>query len=635
MEQTSDEIKESGREGVEMEDRSAPSRRLRSMFVDAFRAHEEFATEAEESYRFVGHQQWNDEDRERLHEQRRPTLTINKMLPNILFLMGLFRQQRTEPQLLPFERSDIESAQVMQQLLKWVSIRSREPMVDDEVFKHKLCAGIGWWKIVVDFESDATGIPRWLSREPLNVFPDPNFWVGGVDAMRYVCDACWYAIDEAKELWPEHAESIARRTGDWLGSYSPSSSSIGSWGGGGDGRGDPQRNDRMFWDKEQQRVRIVEIWYTKYVQTTVVVLNESQEIVSDPAAVKRLTEATAIMPELASQFTIVNRPVKQVFQAHIMDDIVLDDEPSPWTEQTIPMFPSVTYQFWKYPNCPAQVMKDPQREINKRRSMVAEMVGRMPQSGFFNHQTGGAKTEDLEDYAHGNGVVINHQGNVPTPIKPPELPQALVFLETRSDADINAVTNVTPELLGNTTQRTVSGRAITARQQSGLIVQETLLEKTRQDKEFAVRFMIKAIQQWFSVDKAYRVIGSLALREPEGETSPLQILASTPFGELLTILNRAMLADYDIVVDNNRPWDPNMGARMMSVFQELAETFPNAIPPDVLADTLVSAGLINEKQRVRMLQFAAEQLSGVPPTIPGVSLPQQPSGLTSEPTYGQ
>lgn len=342
------------------------------------------------------------------------------------------------------------------------------------------------------------------------------------------------------------------------------------------------------------------------------------DIIDDPEEVNRIAAAVKADPALEASVTIVRRTIRRVRVSYILDTVLLSDGPSPFDEPCLPFFPTEAYKYWRYPTGPVEHMKDPQREKNKRRMAVMELIARTPQSGFFNKKSGGARTEDLENYAKGNGAVIGYDSDMPTPIQAATVPNAIAYLESKADAEIDEIVNITPELKGSSTQRTVSGRAIATRQRSAIIVQEPLLESTRQDKEAGVKFMLRAIQQYISPARAMRILGAMALQGPR--VSQMAAIAgkvnsiTTEAGgdeEVRALLAEAMSARYDVVIDMNQPFEPTQGVKMLGVFTDLIEKFPDQIPTDVILDVLQNAGILTESQKQRTLEYQQQRDQGM------------------------
>lgn len=581
--------------------------KFKQWFRQSHDATERWRELAIESRQFVANQQWSQADIDRLHSQRRPRLTINKILAAILFKSGMQRQQRTKVKLLPFEGGDSRMAELMGALLEYVGNCSRERKIDSQVFTDMIVTGLGFWKVILDFDDDPEGDIKWERIDPLAVFWDPNCFDAGWEKAEYVIHASWWSLEAAQAQWPEHKEEIRKQFGEWLGGESASGSGYGNLAAGGEMAGDSNAPQRLWWDKGTQKIRVIEVWYTKRTKVTVVFNTLTKDTTADEEAVKIAREEVKKNPELKDTLKFYPRSVKTIHVAQVLNDIMLDNAESPYTPNVFPIFPTVGYYFWKEPLGDVEYMKDPQREKNKRRSTMVEMVQRMPHSGFFNKMVGGAKTKDLEEFATGNGAVVNYQDVPPEPIRSPDLPQTLVFLDAKSDAEVRDVVNVTNELLGNNTQRTVSGRAIEARQRSGGITQEPMLDSFEEAKEPAVKFLIGVIQQYTSLTKASRILGTMAEKDPMGKTAGL--VNGTEQYELIQLLSDAFDQKYDVEL-SAEPWDASHKRLRLQAILELLETVgPGEAPPKVICEALRDAGTITESQMQEILAFQEQKLA--------------------------
>src|SRR5258706_16000573 len=147
-------------------------RRFKEWFRHSYETSVPWRERAIESLRFCSNLQWDDADLARLRAERRPALTINKVLAPVLFLAGAQRQQRTEVKLLGTQPADMHKAALMQALVKWGGQQSNEEEVDSKVFMDKIVTGLGFWKLRMDFQTAPDGDPRWERLSPLAVFCD-------------------------------------------------------------------------------------------------------------------------------------------------------------------------------------------------------------------------------------------------------------------------------------------------------------------------------------------------------------------------------------------------------------------------------------------------------------------------------
>lgn len=578
--------------------------RFKRWFDQSHRANDEWRAQAIRNRKYVSGEQWSEGDRQRLAKAKRPMLTINKILPRVLFLEGMQRTQRVEPKLQPFEGGDVRGVEIMGALYKWAATQCREPVVDSRVFDDKIVSALGFWKIGWRYDgSDFEGDLCMERVDPLAVFPDPNWLDAGWDHAEYVMHATWMTLTEAMEEWPEYRDELRRNYGEWL--TESTSANAGDQFGGGEFAGDAFSGDRTYWDPETQRVRVLECWYKKRQKVPAVLRTDTAEVSTDPQRIATIRQAVQGNPELAAGFQFIKLPQVKFCVAHFTSECLLDDQPSPYAPPAFPLFPTLGYYWWKTPKGMVDPMIDLQNETNRRRSTVIEIVQRAALSGFFNQQDQGAKKEDLENYAAGIGKVIQFKQTPPVPIDPPQLSQTLVFLDQAAEKDMDRVSNIHAELLGTTTQRTVSGKAIRARQQSGLVVQEVLLESFRFDKEPVVKYAIGLLQQFLSVPKAIRILGSIAVRQPNAEAA--QMLEGMAFVEVQDLLKNALNAKFDVVI-SSQPYDPSQQQQQLNAIMELVQQFAKYMPPDVIVEQLKNAGVLTEDQAAKVLAYAQQVL---------------------------
>lgn len=600
-------------------------------FTDSARQTDLWRQRAIESYEFVSGQQWRAEDIDEL--AGRPTLTINKILGPVLFLMGVQRQKRTDVTLLPATGGDSNhGAQLMTALVKYISRASRENVLDDIIFSDKIITGLGYRKVVLDYTREPDGLPAWERPHPLSIFGDPNWFDQGWDAAEYVIHALWMTRQQAQDQFPEYHEEINSQFGEWL---SEMSSRFGSDAGTGEGAGDSWSADRLFWDPDSQRIRLLECWYKRRIQVSVVRNQITGEVSGDPDKVKTLRKRLDAMPQAAGDFQFFKRPVTLVRRAYVLNQLLLEDEESPFNDPTFPIFPTVGYYFWRNPFGVVEPMKDPQREKNRRRSTIVEIVQKMPLGGFFNKRSDGAKSEDIRKFGTGEVAEIPYENTPPQRIQPPELPQTLVWLEQQADRDVEDVSQIHRELLGNTTQKTVSGKAIEARQRGGMTTQEPLLESFILDKEPAIKFMVRAIQQYMPVAKALRILGTLATREAQAaaaagqpgqpaQPGPVASVMQDPSVDVVRVLQDAMLAEYDIAVDASKPWETTVQMAMWDSVREIMQQFPGYIPPEVAVNKARDAGIIGEDDAMKILAFAQQKMAAEQAGAPAPPMPRRP-----------
>lgn len=563
-----------------------------------------------ENLKFMSGDQFTDGDKARLRRQKRPQLVINRATSIVLTVSGLQRRARQDIDLLPEHPEDAPSAELMEVLVKWVRDHNRMRQVSSRVFEKKALSGLGFWKLEYDYRDRPQGTIRCTERDPLHIFVDPNWPDCEWRDVEWVMDAQWLSMDQAIAQWPEFEERIRAKFGEWLTPLGQESGRM---------AGDPKSHKRSFWDPQTQRIRMLQVWY-KVQHTQRMAVFSDGDVETDPDAVDALEKVAESVDQSDQHMVVIRRPVTTVRVAHVFDDLLLDDMETPYPfKADFPIIPALGYYYWRHPFGMMDMMKDPQREKNKRRMAITEIAGRTALSGFFNKNATGADPEELENYAHGAGVVVGYDDQPPIPIKPPQLPEILVELENKADAEIREVVNVNDELLGQTTQTTVSGRAIEARQQGGLITQEPLFDTFQDEEAYLTELMIEMIKDNMTEEEARRVLGSKIQPKNPDPNDPTTALFADP--ELLrNTLSRAFNTKYKVVI-TTRPYAATHAMWKAQALSDLDQRKPGIVPPDLFIEAYTDAGLVDkasgEKMLVRLQQMeqaqqAQAQAAGAP-----------------------
>ncbi len=500
-------------------------------------------------------------------------MTFNKVLPQVRLLTGMERQNREELRVFPREGSDTQDADIMTGLVKYVLDENLAPWQLTRKSNDVYICGRGWVKTDISYDENVNGDVLLRRRNPFQIFWDliSDEWDGS--DMRWVQDAPWMTEDEAKELWPEFADLI--KVGDWLSGTAPflvSSMQM----------GDRKWEDKLYLDKETRRVRCLEHWYKTREVVTIAVNVSTGDVVN--AEDEYFNEQYASLDEQQrSAFQFVRRKMTTVRVATVMNWILVQDKPSPFKHNMLPLIPYVGLQFMGEPFGLVEYLKDPQRLGNKSISQTLNHLNRTANSGWLNKSTGGANHKQLEDYGATAGIVINYEEVEPKRIEPARIDSGHMSLAQNADSIVREISLLNAELSGLGTQRTVSGRAIEARQRGGMIGNEDFFDNMLLGDKILGYQLIANIQQVYTQARIVRILGAQSVRNPYDTGAKLFTTMKNSQDELYKVVDRCLKAEYDYVVDRS----PASQTIRMAQFEQLmtaAKDFPGAIPPDVLVD---------------------------------------------------
>jgi hypothetical protein len=507
--------------------------------VDAcWKVTEPWRLQADESYRFVENDQWDSQDVAFMKQPpARPMLTFNDVLPIVRILSGIERQKAESFKVKPREGGDVDSAQVLTELLSYVDDENLGYYQRIRKSNDVNITGRGYIKTDISYDENVNGDIILKRRNPLTIFNDPmaDEW-DGTDR-RWVAEGEWVTEDEAKELWPEFEDQI--KIGDWLsnntGMMSPNLV------------GDKLINSKLFLDAATKRVRIFDYWYKK-VEPVMIAVNLDT---GDTTTVdETFTETYQQMdPQTQQALKFMRRKVTTIRVATIMNWILMRDDISPFPHRYFPITPYVGLQYNAEPYGIVQYLKDPQRLANKGISQALNHLNRSANSGWLNHSTRGASSTVLEKFGSVPGIVINYQEEPPRQIDPTPLSAGHVNIVEFAKNQIKGTSLVNAEVQGVAEQgyKALSGKAIQARQQGGLVGNEDLFDNQLLGDKIVGMQLIAMIQQIFTPSRIERIVADKA----DVASSNMAMIFSQRKQELPVIIDKALKGEYDYIIDKS------------------------------------------------------------------------------------
>jgi hypothetical protein len=262
----------------------------------------------------------------------------------------------------------------------------------------------------------------------------------------------------------------------------------------------------------------IEHWGKEYVSRTFLV------DVEDPASTQEfeggeeeLEAALAQNPNLRAIKRTVPK-VKLTIIAGTHTTATLFEGDNPFSTKTFPFIPIMGYfdtgtDRWMYRlSGLIRHMKDPQREKNKRRSLIMETIQKMPQYGYVMDR---GAVDDINSLKRKDNLIEKNPGREFREIAPTQIPAAVVTLEQLFDQDIQRI-GANPDLLGMQVGREESGVVQSARVRQGLMSNQELFDNTGFAKRILGRQLIEMIAANYTRSKIQRILGNDIKIVPEG-----------------------------------------------------------------------------------------------------------------------
>lgn len=557
-------------------------------FRDSYRRGQPWRQEALESFAFVNGEQWDEAVCRDLDKEGRPHLTINKLLPQVETLSGLQRSNRLDIRALPRGSKDAQSADLMSNLIEYTVNRSNGDYEQSECFDNGVIGGLGTLEVLRNYDDDLEGELLIRSCDPLQIFPDPEFRRADWDDARFVMKAPFKDPEELVFAFgaqgPDMAGKIRAmcsrmKNDDWLTAFGVDQTLTGNI---------RQELGEAFFNTETKKVRVLEVYYRTTKRVAVVVAPDGEVIPVETGIGSKSAMEVAEAQAKAMRGYADTRRVKVVRIATLLGWELLQDVPSPFPTRRFPIVPYFPLLIRNQFHGLTHHQKDPQREINKRRSQLLHHLNTSANSGWINGPNG-ADPAFMAANGSKPGVIINHQGEPPTQIQPPQLPPGLFQLESLAERDIGQI-GVPDELMGQGNQKFISGRAKQATQFGGQVRVTRYFDQLRLTRKILGELLVSIIPRMYSERKIREIVDQEVSRAPDGSMASLveqaqndEEAAVAGLDPVDALIARARKLRYDIVVEDA----PTLPTQRQAAFQQLmqlATLMPGVLGPEEILE---------------------------------------------------
>lgn len=611
--------------------------------------------QAEEDFEFAVGKQWKDEDKKILEDAGIPALTINKIQPNLFLISGFQRQNRSDWVAYPEGEEDNLEAEIVTHLLKNAVKTCEGEYIVSEQFEDGVICGEGWVEPYIDYTEDLINGDLVLNKDnPLMIFPDP-------DGNKYDLSDCEFVVkvspklskDQVTKLFPDkekEIESIQNGSLEFsVGDSGETTQTIDYPMTGNDG-------DKSDFSAPERCFDLIEYYYKKYVPKYIIAdksvgqLKEAKDKKEADAYVSQANANALSQAQQQSQATgqpldasqslvvakVLKRIVPEIWVTCMIGKTIIDDYISPFYPKwkSYPFFPffahRITVPLSKAREYMTQgivrSLKDPQRELNKRRSQELRILNSTANSGWLAEENTWKEKSTVEKYGSTPGVTLEYKSGKPKPerITPAPLSQGHAQLAAENTQDMKEISGINADLLAMQDKGSdASGRAIHLRQQQGIIMLQRILDNFSRTQKMIGKFILSQLSELYTVETAMRVMGDSWIKDnfsvPVMMQSPvdgtpvpvmengqmkMQVDQKTAMNVFQLVLNGVDEGKYNVVIDETNN-SPTVKMANYSMLLDMAgKGVP--IPPDVLVDesTLGEASKGKIKKAIATAQSA-------------------------------
>jgi len=539
-------------------------------------------------------EQWDAADVAALDDQGRPALTINTILPTINTVIGEQSTRRADIRFKPRGSGMQETADVLTKVFMQISDNNKLDWVESQVFSDGLIQDRGWFDVRIDFSDHIQGEVRITAKDPLDILIDPDAKEYDPRTWNEIFETKWMSINQIEEQYGQKKADKLRtiaEVGSTLGSDSIEyeEERYGDTYSGEYASDYPQNPEEA---KEIRSIRVVERQYYRlkdcmfYVDP---VTGDERPVPYDWNEKKK--------KQFADDFGlyIVTKKVRKVRWTVTADTVVLFDDWSPYDHFTlVPYFP---YFRRGKPFGMVRNLLSPQEQLNKISSQELHIVNTTANSGWIveSGSLSGMTADDLEEHGAETGLVLeyNRGSTPPGKIPPNQIPTGLDRISQKAALNIKQISGVSDALLG-TDSPEVSGIAIQAKQNRGILMIQVPLDNLTKTRKYLAEKVLNLVQKYYTEKRIIQITDE---NDPFKQSMPVAINEMTPEGR---IVNDLTVGEYDVIVDT-APSRDNFDEIQFAEAIELRKAGV-PIPDDMIVEYSHLARKADIAQRIRIMQ---------------------------------
>lgn len=482
--------------------------------------------------------QWDLTDLATLKEQRRPALTINKIISTVGNIMGEQIYNRAEISFRPRGDADPETANILTKLFKQISDAQQLDWKRSDMFADGIIGSRGYLDIRMDFTKNMQGNISYTNLNPKNVLVDHDAEEVDPDTWNEVFVTKWMTVDEIAVLYGKtYADQLRGRTESYY-PYGYDSIDFNrdrfgdmySVGYGG-------MQDTM---NASRSIRVIERQHRELT---------SQKHLVDPATGEMRPIPDTWKPDhianVIQQFglKVSKKMVRRIKWTIIADNVVLHNDWSPYKHFTVvPYFP-----FFRHGHTIGLVenLLGSQELLNKTSSQELHIVNTTANSGWT-LKTGALtnmSVEELEQKGATTGLVIELDDiNNAKKITPNATPTGLDRISYKAEEHIKTISGIDDTQMGQD-RADVSGKAIAEKKKNSSSNLAKPMDSLIRTDFFIARNTLDLVQEYFTEERVETIVTD----HHTGNTEQMTINKVTPTGE---VLNDLSVGEFDVVISS-------------------------------------------------------------------------------------
>ena len=485
-------------------------------------------------------EQWDAVVVAKLRNNRRPGMTINKVLGTLSSILGEQIDLRTEVAFRARYGASSDNADTLTKTFRYISDKNQLNWLRSEMFADGAITSRGYVDIRMNYDRSVTGDVVVSNVNPKNVIPDPDAHDYDPDKWNDVIETKWMNCDEIEYFYSAADAELLRHRAD--GNWQMGYDSIEQWRDrfGGD---TPQLIETDDQKHIARIIRTIDRQYRKLAKIKYFVDVRTGTRKDIPDSWDRNKIALAV-EQNQGRIVVDEHVGTRIRWTVTADDLVLYDDWSPYKHFTlVPYFP-----YFRHGKTIGLVenLLDPQDLLNKSISQELHVINTTANSGWKVKRGALANMtpDELEEYGAASGLVLEVDGNPDTDIikiQPNQIPQGLDHLSTKGEGFIKTV-SMRGDAQTGMTRADVSADQIEANNVRSDVGLRKPMDNLLRTDYFIARNVVDLVQEFYTDPRIMLITNS----EMSGEQSEIRI--NWPDPEKGELINDVSVGDFEVVV---------------------------------------------------------------------------------------
>ena len=477
-----------------------------TLWVEGYRAWGPAYAEMADDLRFYLGDQWKADDMRYLREQGRETLVINKLKSRIDWIIGYQIQNRLSSVCVPVNDSSQETADQFTKLMI-NDMASGGYQKISETFSAACKTRWGLCNLYLDYSNDpVNGDVKW-ARDPYSSFIcDPYF-----TDLANLNDCPW--LIKRKYLSPHQVENLLPGQEEEVQNLSTT-----GW----------QRDNKFTWmvpqriPTGQKAMAYNEMWQQKTKNQEVIYNKTTGKMVDYDSDEENLRIIWGFARDQGHELEMITRKKRYVEKKIIVNNHYMRTEVNPYGLDEYPfvlitpVFESESDEYTYKVQSLVTQQKDCQREYNKRRSQMSDIVESRLNSGWVEMEGAVKNPKMLYQSGQGKRIVISREAPEGMAsireILPTNIPPSFFQEFDVNDKDIIEGLGLNPTTLGQAEMKQVSAIVEMQRQASSITGMQEIFDRLRDAQKAIGVKLIKIYQQW-TPEKVAQIINEKPTQE--------------------------------------------------------------------------------------------------------------------------